>query len=102
MTIMIMIVMMIMIFFTDVSEKHDYIKELISTTKSTLQTEIADSCATVKVSQTSCCFDFLICSDSIKESLFYNPRIFFPLRNIVEATLRTLITTSWSSRRLCR
>ena len=34
---------------TDVSDKHDYIKDLISTTKSTLQTEIADSCATVKV-----------------------------------------------------
>ena len=66
--IMIVIVMMIMIFFTDVSEKHDYIKELISTTKSTLQTEIADSCATVKV---SFCFDFLICSGSIKESLQY-------------------------------
>ena len=36
-------------FSTDVSEKHDYIKDLISTTKSTLQTEISDSCATVKV-----------------------------------------------------
>ena len=67
--IMIVIVMMIMIFFTDVSEKHDYIKELISTTKSTLQTEIADSCATVKVSQIS----FFL----IKESLFCDPRIFF-------------------------
>ena len=55
---MIMIVMMIMIFLTDVSEKHDYIKELISSTKSTLQTEIADSCATVKVSQTSFALTF--------------------------------------------
>ena len=36
-------------FSTDVSDKHEYIKELISTTKTNLQTEIADSCATVKV-----------------------------------------------------
>ena len=43
------LMMMIMVFFTDVSDKHDYIKDLISTTKSTLQTEIADSCSTVKV-----------------------------------------------------
>ena len=37
-------------FSTDVTEKHEFIKDLISTTQSNLQQEIADSCATVKVS----------------------------------------------------
>ena len=36
-------------FSTDVSDKHEYIKELIGTTQTNLQTEIAESCATVKV-----------------------------------------------------
>ena len=36
-------------FSTDVSEKHTYIKELIGTTNTNLQEEIATSCATVKV-----------------------------------------------------
>ena len=35
-------------FSTDVSEKHEYIKDLIATTESNLNKEIADSCATVK------------------------------------------------------
>ena len=37
-------------FSTDVTEKHEFIKDLISTTQTNLQKEIADSCATVKVS----------------------------------------------------
>ena len=36
-------------FTTDVNDKHEYIKDLISTTQTNLQTEIAESCATVKV-----------------------------------------------------
>ena len=56
MIMMMMIVVMMMMFLSDVSEKHDYIKDLISTTKSTLQTEIADSCATVKVRITKLSF----------------------------------------------
>ena len=35
-------------FSTDVSEKHEYIKDLISTTETNLKKEIADSCATVR------------------------------------------------------
>ena len=35
-------------FSTDVSEKHEYIKDLITTTETNLKKEIADSCATVR------------------------------------------------------
>ena len=37
-------------FSTDVNDKHEYIKDLIATTQTNLQSEIAESCATVKAS----------------------------------------------------